>query len=132
MSKNIVDAGSLKPGKYILINNEPYKIISAEKSKPGKHGSAKVRFVAVNLYTDKKTSLNFPVDTKVETPIIDKRTAIVNSIMGDTLSLMDMETYNTFELEMPKNEELKSKIKEGVQVEYWNIVGRYHIEKVKG
>ena len=48
MSKNIVDAGSLKPGKYILINNEPYKIISAEKSKPGKHGSAKVRFVAVN------------------------------------------------------------------------------------
>ena len=72
------------------------------------------------------------MDTKVETPIIDKRTAIVNSIMGDTLSLMDMETYNTFELEMPKNEELKSKIKEGVQVEYWNIVGRYHIEKVKG
>ncbi|MHA1695030.1 MAG: translation initiation factor IF-5A [Candidatus Helarchaeota archaeon] len=132
MSKNIVEAGSLKPGKYILINNDPFKIISAEKSKPGKHGSARVRFVAVNLYTNKKTSLNFPVDTKVEVPIIDKRTAMVNSIMGDTISLMDMESYNTFELEMPTDEEIKSKIKEGVQVEYWDIVGRYHIEKVKG
>ncbi|MHA1270990.1 MAG: translation initiation factor IF-5A [Candidatus Helarchaeota archaeon] len=132
MSKNIVEAGSLKPGKYILINDEPYKIVSMERSKPGKHGSARVRFVAINIYSNKKTSVNFPVDTRVETPIIDKRTAIVNSIMGDTLSLMDMESYNTFELEMPEDEELRSKITEGVQIEYWDIVGRYHIERVKG
>ena len=131
MSKNIVEAGSLKPGKYILVENEPYKIVSAEKSKPGKHGSARVRFVVINIYTDRKKSLNFPVDTRVETPLIDKRIAIVNSIMGDTLSLMDMESYNTIEMKMPSDEEIKNKITEGVQVEYWDILGRQHIEKVK-
>lgn len=132
MSKNIVEAGSLKPGKFILVDEEPFKIVKAEKSKPGKHGSARVRFVAINIYTDKKISLNFPVDTRVETPIIDKRIAMVNSIMGEMLSLMDMETYNTFELKMPAEEELKNKITEGIQVEYWDIMGRKHIDKVKG
>ena len=42
MSTKPVEAGSLKVGAYVVIDGEPCKIVSVERSKPGKHGSAKV------------------------------------------------------------------------------------------
>ncbi|MGB9674667.1 MAG: translation initiation factor IF-5A, partial [Nanopusillaceae archaeon] len=36
---------SLKVGHNIIIDGEPCKIVEFEKSKPGKHGSAKARIV---------------------------------------------------------------------------------------
>lgn len=40
------ELGSLKPGNLVIIDGEPCKVVSIEKSKPGKHGSAKARVVA--------------------------------------------------------------------------------------
>ncbi|MEM3109379.1 MAG: translation initiation factor IF-5A, partial [Candidatus Bathyarchaeia archaeon] len=34
-----VEIGSLKLGQYIMIDDEPCKIVEYEKSKPGKHGA---------------------------------------------------------------------------------------------
>ena len=39
--------------------------------------------------------------------------------MGDKASIMDLESYET--IEVPIIEELKEEIKEGDQVEYWDI-----------
>lgn len=36
------EAGSLKEGSYVIIDGEPCKVVEIEKSKTGKHGSAKV------------------------------------------------------------------------------------------
>ncbi|MHA1264794.1 MAG: translation initiation factor IF-5A [Candidatus Helarchaeota archaeon] len=132
MSKKMVDAGTLKVNRYILLDNEPYKIISLDHSKSGKHGHAKIRIMAVGVIDEnKKKSAVFPSTTKVEVPIIEKKTAMVSAIMGDTISVMDMEDYNTFEINMPEDEELRSKIAEGVQIEYWIIMDRIKIERVK-
>jgi len=40
----------LKVGRYMLIDDEPCKILSIDTSKPGKHGEAKSRIDAVGLY----------------------------------------------------------------------------------
>lgn len=131
MSKKMVDAGTLKVNRYILLNDEPCKIISLEHSKSGKYGHAKIRIVAVGLFDNSKRSAVFPANSKVDVPIIEKKTGMVSAIMGNTISVMDMSDYNTFELDMPEDEELKSKIQEGVQIEYWVIMDRIKIERVK-
>ena len=88
-----VDIGSLKVGQHLVIDGKPYRIVSYEKSKPGKHGSAKARIVAINIFDGSKKSIVSPVDARTETPIIDKRSAQVVSISGVSLQLMDLENY---------------------------------------
>ncbi|NVM52758.1 MAG: translation initiation factor IF-5A [Candidatus Helarchaeota archaeon] len=131
MSKKMVDAGTLKVNRYLLVGDEPCKILSLDHSKSGKHGHAKIRLTVVGLFDGSKRSVVFPANNKVDVPIIEKKTAMVSAIMGDTLSVMDMEDYNTFEINMPEDEKLKSKIQEGIQIEYWVIMDRIKVERVK-
>ena len=129
MSTKITAVSSLKEGSYVMIDGEPCKIIKVEKSKPGKHGAAKAHIVAVGLFDGVKRSMIRPVDAKVEVPIISKKSAQVISV--NPLMLMDLETYETFEIVPPEEEEIKSKLKEGVEVEYWEVAGRKKIVRVK-
>ena len=65
--------GSLKVGSYIIIDNEPCRIVSYDHSKPGKHGSAKARVSAISVFDGSKHSLVSPVSASVDVPLIDKR-----------------------------------------------------------
>jgi translation initiation factor 5A len=127
-----VDVGSVKEGQHIIVDGEPCKVLEVEKSKPGKHGSAKARIVAVGIFDGVKRSLVSPVDARIEVPIIDKRSGQVISVSSDLVQLMDLETYETFEAPLPEDEELKNKLTSGVEVEYWKILGRVKLVRVKG
>ncbi|OYT56899.1 translation initiation factor IF-5A [Euryarchaeota archaeon ex4484_162] len=61
-------------------------------------------------------------------PIIDKRVGQILSITGNTVQLMDMETYETFEMEIP--EEFKDKLEPGKEVQYIVALGRRKIVRV--
>lgn len=130
MSSKVVGVGTLKEGSYIIIDGEPCKIVSLEKSKPGKHGAAKARIVAIGLFDGVKRSIIKPVDAKIEVPVVNKRVGQVISLRP--LMIMDLENPEIFfETEMPEDQELAAKLKEGVQVEYWDILGRKKIVRVK-
>ncbi len=134
MSIKIVEAGSLKIGRYILIDEEPCRIVSLEKSKSGKHGHAKARIVAVGLFDDVKRSIVLPTDAKVQSPIIDKRVAQINFITDATppmLGLMDMENYENFEMPIPEEDSLEGTIAQGAQVEYWIVMERRKLIRVR-
>ena len=124
------DLGSVKVGSYIIINGEPCRIVEYDKSKPGKHGSAKARVVARGDFDGSKRSIVSPVSAGIEIPIIEKRVGQVISILSN-VQLMDMETFDTFDTSFPSDEELKKKIIEGIEVEYWRILGRTKIVRVK-
>ena len=130
MSFRITQIGSLKINSLIMIDDEPCKIVSTEKSKPGKHGSAKVRVVAIGVFDSVKRSIVHSVDTNVESPIVGKKVAQVISLT-DTIQLMDSETYEMFETEFPSDTELKNKIVEGADVEYWDIAGKTKLMRVR-
>ncbi len=127
-----VEVGSLKIGQYLIIDGEPCRIVEFEKSKPGKHGSAKARIVGISAFTSVKKNLISPVDGKVEVPLIDKRTGQVLSISGNLLQVMDMENYLTFETPMPDDEDLKKLMAAGIEVEYWSVLGRNMVVRRKG
>ena len=125
--KEVAEVRELKENRYVIIDNEPCKIISITTSKPGKHGEAKARIDAVGVFDNQKRSVVFPVRHKVQIPVIDKRTAQVVAIMGDKVQLMDMETYETFEMEIP--EEFKGKLKEGEEIQYLQAMGKRKITR---
>jgi len=110
-----INAGSLKPGSYVLIEGEPCQVKSVEKSKPGKHGAAKVRVTAMGIFRDTKKNLLKPVDADAQTPIILKGNGQVVAVMGDLVQIMDIESYKTFDVPKPKD---VAGITGGSEVEY--------------
>jgi len=129
MSTKVVGAGQIKEGGYIVIDGVACRVVGAETSKSGKHGHAKARITAIGLLDDKKREIVLPAHDNVEVPIIDKKTAQVLSVSGDTANLMDAESYETFDLKIP--EELKATVTEGAQVIYWNILGEKVMKSLK-
>jgi len=126
------DLGSIKVGSYMMIDGEPCKIVEYDKSKPGKHGSAKARVVGIGLFDDVKRSAVSPVSANVEVPILEKKTGQVISMTNDMIQLMDLGTFEVFDVPTTKDEDLKSKIENGVELEYWRVLGRNKIVRVKG
>ncbi|MHB8568174.1 MAG: translation initiation factor IF-5A [Nitrososphaerales archaeon] len=126
-----VDLGSCKEGSYILIDGEPCRIVEYDKSKPGKHGAAKARVVGIGVFDNVKRSLVSPVSTNVEVPLIEKKSGQVVSMSPTNVQLMDLETFETFDVLMPTDEEMKGKLLSGAEVEYWRVLGRMKIMRVK-
>jgi len=127
--KKSVSVGSLKKGDTIIVDEAPCKVTDIATSRPGKHGHAKVNLMSVGILDGKKRNLVMPGHDKVEAPIIGKKNAQVLSISGNTANVMDTETYETFDLEIP--EELKGEVREGVEVLYWVIMNAKVIKQVK-
>lgn len=123
--------GSLREGRYIIVDGEPCRIVDITKSKPGKHGSAKARIVAIGIFDGVKRSLVKPVDANVEVPMINKRSGQVFSVMSSGIQVMDLETYEYLDAPFPEDEDLKAKLAPGVEIEYWRIMGRVKILRTK-
>ena len=123
--------GSLREGRYIVVDGEPCRIVDITKSKPGKHGAAKARIVAIGIFDGAKRSFVKPVDANVEVPIIDKRSGQVFAVSSSGIQIMDLETYEYLDAPFPEEEELKAKLVSGVEIEYWRIMGRVKIVRTK-
>lgn len=127
--RKLVSVGSLKKGDTIIIDNAACKITDVATSRPGKHGHAKVNLTAVGLLDEKKRNIVMPGHDRVEVPIIEKKSAQILSISNTKANVMDMETFETFEIEIP--EELRASVREGVEVLYWQIMGNRVMKQVK-
>jgi translation initiation factor 5A len=126
--KELAEVRTLKVGRYILIDEEPCKIMSISTSKPGKHGEAKARIEAVGIFDETKRSVVHPVKHKVGVPIIDKRSAQILALQGtDVVQLMDLETYETFEMPIP--EDLKGQLEPGKEILYLSAMGKRKITR---
>jgi translation initiation factor 5A len=123
------DAGSMKPGSFMVIDGVASRVVDNQISRPGKHGHAKCRITGVGLLDEKKRVVVMPGHDNVDVPIIGKRTAQVLSITGDTANLMDSETYETFDLKIPG--ELKGQVTEGCNILYWVVLTDRVMKQVK-
>ncbi len=130
------DLGSLKIGSYILLphtdqpSGEPCKIIEYDTSKPGKHGAAKARIVGQGIFDGKNRPHVGPVSMQIHIPMINKRVGQIISINGDTTQVMDSETFETIDIGMI-DDEIKGKIVNGLNVEYWVVMQYTKIMSIK-
>ena len=75
--KQLAEVRTLRVNRYMIIDEEPCKIMSISTSKPGKHGEAKARIEAIGIFDGQKRSVVHPVKHKIHVPMIDKRNAQV-------------------------------------------------------
>jgi len=127
--KELSEVRLLRVNRYVIIDDEPCKIKSISTSKPGKHGESKARIDAVGVFDGQKRSIVHPVKHKLHVPLIDKRTAQVLALIGDsTVQLMDLETYETFDMPIP--DEFKGQFESGKEIQYLQALGRKKITRV--
>ena len=122
MDRKLVHATSLKVGGFVVFDDKACKVTSIEVSKTGKHGHAKARIAAVCVTDGSKIIKMFPGHDRVDVPIIEKETAQVLSIAGTKANVMDMKSYETFDLDIP--DDIKDQLNEGDQINYWIILGQ--------
>jgi len=128
MATEQAEVRELKEGRYMVIDDEPCKIVSITTSKPGKHGEAKARIEAMGIFDGNKKSVVYPVRHKVQVPLIDKRQAQIVAIMGAEVQLMDLETYEMFHL--PITDDVKDDLKPGSDILYLVAMDRKKITRV--
>lgn len=124
-----VQVTSLKPGRYVVIEGIACKVNKIDVSKPGKHGHAKCRVEAVGIIRGEKKVVVLPGHDKLDSPVIEKKSAQVLSIHGDDANVMDEESFETFDLKIP--EELKGKVEEGMKVLYWIVLDEKIMVEIK-
>ncbi len=117
LEKRPTEVKSLRPGGFVIIDDIPCKVESVDISRPGKHGAAKARLTATGLFGDVKKIIVKPADSKIDTPIIEKKDAQVISISEDNLQVMFLDDYSTMEVKKPDDLDLK----EGDEILIWKF-----------
>tara|TARA_X000000368_G_C22612192_1_gene528470 strand:- start:207 stop:593 length:387 start_codon:yes stop_codon:yes gene_type:complete len=118
-----VEIRTLKVGRFCVVDDEAYKILSISKSKPGKHGSAKARLELVSLFSSKKISHVGTVTDNIYVPMIEKGTAMVTHLEGNEVHAMNMKDHTMMILPM----ESEMNIEAGKEIMWMEALGRYKI-----
>ena len=122
-------ATELKKGMYFLLNNQLVRVTKKEIVVYGTHSHSKLKI----FYTDVKGSgekfVNMKHEDKIEILDIIRKTGQVISKTDNSVQIMDMQSYETFDMKIP--EELKDQVKENVTVAYWVILDDKVMKEVK-
>jgi translation initiation factor 5A len=124
--KEQTEVGKLKEGRYVVIDEEPCKILGINVSKPGKHGAAKARIDAVGIFDGVKRSIVQPVSAKTYVPIVERKSGQVITIAGTTATLMDMKEYTNFEIAIPPDK--AGKVEVGKEIPYIESLGKKKLD----
>ena len=104
-------ASTVRKGGYMIIRERPCKVIDLSTSKTGKHGHAKINFVATDIFTEKKMedicqsthNVNVPEVTKTEYQLL-------NIDDEGFLSLLDEESGETIEDQRLRDKKLDKEL----------------------
>lgn len=124
--KEQTEIGKLKEGRYMVIDDEPCKILGISVSKPGKHGAAKARIDAVGLFDGVKRSIVQPVSAKTYVPIVERKSGQVITIAGNVATLMDMKEYTNFEIVIPEGK--SGQVEVGKEIQYMEALGKRKLD----
>ncbi|MBP7411563.1 translation initiation factor IF-5A [Methanoculleus sp. 10] len=124
--KEQTEVGKLKEGRYVVVDEEPCRIVSIAISKPGKHGAAKSRIDCIGIFDGVKRSIVQPVSAKTYVPVVERKIAQVISIAGATVQLMDVKDFEMFELTV--TDEQAGDLEPGKEIAYITSLGKKKLE----
>jgi len=109
---------NLKINGFAVMKGRPCKIVEMSKSKPGKHGAAKIHLVGIDIFTAKKYDEICPSTHQMEVPDVSRADWVLVDISDDGyLSLMSEDGSNTRgDLKLPAGEigeKIKAQFEEG-------------------
>ena len=128
MVAKVIEATEMRTNTFLFLDGVAHQVKKFDISKTGKHGHAKVRFEAVNIISGKKKVQVVPGHDRFEVPVITKNKAQVLSVQNGVATLMDSETFENLDLDIP--EDLKDTVRDGIDVEYWVVEDDKMLKKV--
>lgn len=113
-----VQANQLKQGGYIVIASHPCKINNIAKSKPGKHGHAKVVVTGTDIFTGKKHDVGGPAGHSMDVPVVTRASYMLLNVGRDGfLTLFDVNSGDEkIDVRVPEGElgeRIREKFSEG-------------------
>lgn len=127
--KTTTTINRLKEGGFVIIDDVPCFVSRITVSTSGKHGHAKVRVDATGMLDGVNRNIVKPSHETVSVPILSKKRGQVIAIVGDKAQIMDMSDFSVIELDIP--EEKKEKIKQGEEIEYYEIMDVKTLKELK-
>ena len=126
----LINAHAIKAGNAFIFEGAAVIAKSIDISKTGKHGASKCRIEADGILDGRKRVVTVPGHERFEVPEIDKRKGQIMAIQGSIASVMDLDSFETFD--MPTTEDIKGELKEGSQIEYWIVMNTKIIKRITG
>lgn len=97
-----VEAGQIRKGGYIMIKGKPCKVKDVSVSKTGKHGHAKCKFSASDIFTGATCEELCPSTHSIDVPIVSKKDWMIQGLQEDTyVLLMDDDGEMREDLQFP-------------------------------
>ena len=83
-----VEAGQIRKGGYIMIKGKPCKVKDVSTSKTGKHGHAKCKFSASDIFTGASCEELCPSTHSIDVPVVNKTDWMIQGIQDETYVLL--------------------------------------------
>merc|ERR1711998_528415 len=103
-----VEAGSIRKGGYLMVKGKACKVRDVSTSKTGKHGHAKCKFSAVDIFTGATCEELCPSTHSIDVPVVNKKDWMIQGLQDETyVLLMDDDGEMREDLQLP-NETFKT------------------------
>merc|ERR1712144_22167 len=99
-----VEAGSIRKGGHIMIKGKACKVRDVSTSKTGKHGHAKCKFSAVDIFTGATCEELCPSSHSIDQPFVTKKDYSIMGIEDGHPQLMDEDGEMREDLTLPNVE----------------------------
>jgi len=97
-----IEAGQIRKGGYIMIKGKPCKVKDVSVSKTGKHGHAKCKFSASDIFTGASCEELCPSTHSIDVPIVVKKDWMIQGLQDETyVLLMDDDGEMREDLQVP-------------------------------
>merc|ERR1711988_1619280 len=96
------EAGQIRKGGFIMIKGKACKVRDVSTSKTGKHGHAKCKFSAVDIFTGNTCEELCPSTHSIDVPVVTKKDWMIQGLQDETyVLLMDDEGEMREDLQLP-------------------------------
>merc|ERR1711970_1213549 len=117
-----VEAGSIRKGGHIMIKGKACKVRDVSVSKTGKHGHAKCKFSATDIFTGATCEELCPSSHQIDTPVVNKKDWQIQGLQDETyVLLMDDEGEMREDLQLPYQTDDDTKTSQAIK-EYCQMV----------
>merc|ERR1712139_139047 len=83
-----VEAGSIRKGGHIMIKGKACKVRDVSVSKTGKHGHAKCKFSATDIFTGATCEELCPSSHQIDAPVVNKKDWQIQGLQDETYVLL--------------------------------------------
>merc|ERR1711908_265976 len=85
---HMVEAGQIRKGGYIMVKGKACKVKDVSVSKTGKHGHAKCKFAASDIFTGATCEELCPSTHSIDVPVVTKSDWQIQGLQDETYVLL--------------------------------------------